>query len=374
MRKTVLILGHSDATQFIDIFNQYTRLFDKEKYEVTVAYLTGSANPATAERTIAENVLFLDIPKKNLRTLKISAIRKLLGLCRQKQFEIVICHRYKPAYIMLWVAQFYKIPAMVFVMHELHTMSAFGRRLLLTALARDNMLFGGVSNAVRDDMRKDLRRIPQDRIVTLYNVIDVELTEPQFYTRDEARKKLNLHADDIVFGNVARLAPNKDQHSLIQAFSLIKPYCPHAKLILMGNGMLENQLKQQAQAYGLSEDIIFTGYLPQAYRYMKAFDAFVLSSVQEAFGRVLIEAMLARVPVIATQTNGIPEVVSDAGTLVKPRDPAALSAAMKHFYLTTNAERSAISEKAYKHVVAQFSIQAFQDQFWQLPLLAAIKE
>lgn len=374
MRKNILILGHSDATQFIDIFNQYTRLFDKNKYEVTVAYLTGEPNEETKRRTIAEQVIFLNTPKKSIRGLKVEPIRKLLALSRQKQFQIVICHRYKPSYIMMWVAQFYKIPALISVMHELKTMSSSGRQMVIAGLGRKNMLFAGVSNAVRDDLRKSLWSEPKDRIVTLYNVIDIDLTEPQLLSKTEARKALHLADDDFVFGNIARLAPNKDQENLIHAFSLIKPYCPKAKLIIIGDGELEARLKEQVKTLGLSNDVIFTGFLANGFRYMKAFDCFVLSSTQEAFGRVLLEAMIARLPIIATRVNGIPEVVANVGTLVEPKDPIVFSTAMKEVYALSTQEREQLGEIAYQHAQDHFSIPGFHKQFWQLPLVQSIKE
>ncbi len=372
MRKNILILGHNDATQFIDIFNQYTRLFDPEKYCVTVAYLIGEENQVSRERTIAEEVVFLEIPKKDVRGFKISAIRKLLELTRQKNFEIVICHRYKPIYIMMWVARMHNIPAMFCVMHELRTMTSIGRRLLAAALWRDNIYFAGVSNAVRDDLRNSLWRIPQDHIITLYNVIDTDLTEPELLSRAAARHELKLAEEDFVFGSIGRLARNKDQATLIQAFANIKPSCPNAKLIIMGDGELEPQLQQQILNSGLTQDVILTGFVPNAVKYIKAFDCFVLPSIQEAFGRVLIEAMLAKCPIIASRVNGIPEVMGDVGQLINPKDIPSLTAAMSNMFKLTQSERNTIAEKAYQHVHNHFSIPAFRQQFWQTPLLQSL--
>jgi glycosyltransferase involved in cell wall biosynthesis len=374
MRKNILILGHNDATQFIDIFNQYTRLFDKDKYEVTVAYLSGEPDEETKRRTLAEQVIFLNESKKSIRNLKISAIRKLLALCREKNFEIVICHRYKPSYIMMWVAQFHRLPALIFVMHELKTMSHLNRQLLIACLARKNMAFAGVSNAVRDDIRKHAWAIPNDRIATLYNAIDFDLIEPQLLTSEAARAALHLTDQDIVFGTIGRLAPNKDQASLIHAFSLIKPDCPKAKLVIIGDGALASPLKQQAMSCGLNDDVIFTGYLSSAHIYMKAFDCFTLSSTQEAFGRVLLEAMIAKRPLIATRANGIPEVVGDAGVVVQPKDTKALALAMKKIYHDSKEERDQAGEMAYQRAFNHFSISQFSQQFWQLPVIQAIKE
>jgi glycosyltransferase involved in cell wall biosynthesis len=366
MRKNVLIFGHDYTTQFVDIFNQYTCFFPKEAYAVTVVYLTGEPNEAVQHRTMAEKVVFLNLPKKSVRGLKIKAIRQLLALTREQQFEIVICHRYKPTYIMMWVARFYKIPTLIAVMHELGTMSSYKRRLLIAGLAPKNMLFAGVSNAVRDDLRNDLWCVPKEHIITIYNMINVELTEPQFLIREDAREKLGLAKDAFVFGNLARLVKNKDHESLIKAFALIKPDCPNAKLVIMGVGDLADKLKQQVEDAGLVNDVLFTGFLPGGLRYMKAFDCFVLSSTQEAFGLVLLEAMIARLPVIATRVNGIPEVVADADVLVMPKDVLNLAANMKKIYLLSAQERAELGDKAYEHAEKNFSVARGKEKFWAI--------
>lgn len=365
MRKKILILGHNYVSLFIDIFNQYTQLFDKEKYEVTVAYLTGEPDEMVKQRTLAEHVIFINLSKKNIRTLKIKAVKKLLALCRLNNFQMVICHRYKPTYIMMWVALFHKIPSLIFVMHELKTMSSLNRQLLIACLARKNMWFAGVSNAVRDDMRKNLWCIPNHRVVTLYNAIDVDLIEPHLLSKKDARNALQLPEDAFVFGNLARLVPNKDQQSLIQAFSMIKQYCAHAKLVIMGSGQLEAKLKDEVAAYGLKNDILFPGFIPDGFRYMQAFDCFVLSSIQEAFGRVLIEAMLAKLPIIATHVHGIPEVIGNAGTLIQPKDTAHLSMAMQEVYHLSLEERENLGKNAYQHMLKHFSVASFRKQFWE---------
>jgi glycosyltransferase involved in cell wall biosynthesis len=364
MRKHILILGHDYTTQFVDIFNQYTRLFDKEKYAVTVAYLTGEPNEEIRQRTLAEQVIFLNIPKKSIRGLKITAIKQLRALSLQHAFQIVICHRYKPTYIMLWVAKFCKIPLIISVMHELKTMTSWKRQWFLAAFAGKNTVFAGVSNAVRDDMRQSLWCIPKERIVTLYNMIDIELTEPQLLSKEAARQALSLSEQAFVFGTLGRLVKNKNQKSLIQAFAQIKVQCPQAKLVIIGTGELEAQLKSQVNEAHLNDDVIFTGFLANGFRYMKAFDCFVLSSIQEAFGRVLLEAMIAKLPIIATRAHGIPEVVADAGILVNPNQPQELAQGMQKIYELSQEKRLLEGNKSYEHAKRSFSIPVFKQQFW----------
>ena len=283
----------------------------------------------------------------------------MLRLQREKSFEIVICHRYKPTYIMLWVARFAKISALFSVMHEFKTMHSFSRKLSVWLLAQNNIIFSGVSNAVRDDLRRDLWGIPQERIVTLYNMIDIHATEPELLDKQTARHQLNLSPNEFIFGTIGRLVKAKDQETLINAFAHIKPLCPNAKLIIMGDGELETSLKNQIQQLNLTNDIILTGYMDKAFKYMKAFDVFLLPSIKEAFGRVLLEAMIAKVPIIATQINGIPEVVNDAGILIPAKNTFALAKEMLALYQALPEQLNDRGNKGYERVTNLFSVTMF---------------
>ncbi|EKD73885.1 MAG: glycosyl transferase, group 1 [uncultured bacterium] len=369
-RKNVLILGYSYAIQFIDVCNQYVKLFDQNHYKVTVAYLSGKPDENARSKTLAEEVIFLDFAKKDLRGIKISAIKKLLTLCQQEKFSMVICHRYKPIYIMLWVAQFCSIPALFFVMHAMKTFHHVSRKLLIALLARKNMYFVGVSNATRDDMRRDLWCISAERVITLYNCIDMELTESALLSREEARHTLGLPKDAFVFGTVGRLVPDKDQKTLIHAFAKIKSHCPKATLIIMGNGALEHDLKNLTHQLKLTHDVIFTGFVPEASCYFKAFDVFILPSIEEAFGRVLLEAMTAKIPVVGTRIDGIPEVIQDAGIIVEPQNPEALASVMMQMTHKSSLELTQWGEQIYEHVKKHFSLPTFNNIFWNIPINA----
>jgi glycosyltransferase involved in cell wall biosynthesis len=367
MRKNILILGHSYGMQFIESCNQYTHLFDPTEYAVTVAYLVGARDDQIINKTVAENVIFLNLSRADIRGLKISAIRQLLALCREQQFKIVICHRYKPTYIMLMVAQFCQIPRLVFIMHAIGTMQSIARRLLIATLLQKNMIFAGVSNAVRDDLRQTLWRVPLKRIVTLHNIIDYELFEPQLFDKDKARKQLNIPANTFIFGHIGRFVKEKDQKTLIHAFSLLKPHCPNAKLLIMGDGRLEYDLKEQVKNLQLSHDVIFPGFIPDGFRFMKAFDCVVLCSIKEAFGRVLLEAMVARIPLIATKVSGIPEVIGETGILVEPSNPQKLALAMQTIYELSSTERADWGNRGYQRMLTHFAIEPFKKTFRELP-------
>jgi len=364
-RKNILILMHNAATPFIDIANQYVKLFDTAHYKVTVAYLSGKTDEQAKQRTLAEEVIFFDYHKKNIRGLKLTAIRKLVALCRQEKFSMVICHRYKPIYVTLWAARFCQIPKIIFVMHAMKTINQLTRKLLIALLLRKNMFFAGVSDAVRDDLRKSLWGIPQEKIITLYNCIDIQSTEQTLLSRSEAKAALHLTQETLVIGTIGRLAPEKDQQNMIHAFAKIQPHFPQAKLVIIGDGALEKNLKELTIKLHLVDAVIFTGFLAGALRYLKAFDIFVLSSTKEAFGRVLLEAMVAKIPLIGTHTDGIPEVIGDAGRLVVARDSAQLATTMMELAQLTLTEREVWGEKGYMRVKKYFSLEKFNEDFWE---------
>jgi glycosyltransferase involved in cell wall biosynthesis len=365
MRKNILILAHSYGMQFVEGCNQYAQLFDKDQYKVTVVYLIGAEDNLIKQKTEAEKVIFMNLTSRSLRGLKWEAIHKILKLCRKYRFEMVFCHRYKPAYIMLWVSLLCRIPKIFFIMHALETMKSIPRRLLMAALWRNNITMIGVSEAVCQDLRQDLWRVPHQYIKTFYNIMDYELFEPQLLARHKARDILKIPAQAFVFGNIGRLVKEKDQKSLINAFYLIKDQCPNAKLVFIGDGKLEQELKAQVQELNLSDSVIFAGFIPDGFRFMKAFDIFILNSIEEAFGRVLLEAMVAYTPIIATRTHGIPEVVGDTGFIVEPKNPQALAEIMLKTYHLPKTDLALLGEKAYDRMARTFSIQRFKKDFWE---------
>lgn len=365
MKKQVLIFCHGFATQFIEINNQYTKLFDPTHYDVTVAYLVGKEEDAIRKKHAASNVIFFDYPKKSIRGLKIGAIRQLLSLHRTKSFDIVICHRYKPTYIMLWVSLFKRIPLLISVMHELNTMKPFFRKYVTALLAKNQCYFAGVSNAVRDDLRQSIRGIPKEHILTLYNSIDLDVILPALLSKENARAFLQLPQNAFIFGTLGRLVPNKDQKTLIQAFQTIAKENPNSLLVILGDGPLEEALKKQADSLGIKEQVIFKGFIPNGSRAMKAFDVFVLPSIQEAFGMVLIEAMSAKVPIIAAKSHGIPEVMGETGFLVEKNNPQQLESIMIKMKTSPSDDLIRIGEKGFNRVNQIFSLAQFKKIFWE---------
>lgn len=129
---------------------------------------------------------------------------------------------------------------------------------------------------------------------------------------------------------VGRLSKTKDQPTLFRALSLIIKKQP-ARLVIVGNGTEENKLTKLASKLNLSKNILFLGFQDNPYKYMKRASVFVLSSLQEGFSNVIVEAMVCGTPVVATDCRSGPgEIIQDGinGLLVPPQDQIALAGAI----------------------------------------------
>src|SRR5207253_4308304 len=124
--------------------------------------------------------------------------------------------------------------------------------------------------------------------------------------------------------------------------------CPEARLVLVGDGEERSYLEQVARALHLMDRVSFVGAREhgEVIRYMRAADVFVLPSLIESFGIVLVEAMSCGLPIVASKVMGIPAVVEDGvnGVLVPPGDEAALAAGMIRL-LTDPAARNRIADR-----------------------------
>jgi glycosyltransferase involved in cell wall biosynthesis len=130
------------------------------------------------------------------------------------------------------------------------------------------------------------------------------------------KRHFNINEDYIIIGSVGRMV--QDEHKrysdLIKAFALLNQKGLKVKLMLVSGGNLIDTYKKLANELGMKEHVIFTGYQNQTSNYYYAFDIFSLVSAYEAFGLVLAEAMLHKLPVVATRVGGMKYIVEDNKT------------------------------------------------------------
>lgn len=176
-----------------------------------------------------------------------------------------------------------------------------------------------------------------------------------------ARRTLGA-GDDFVLAVCARLAPWKGQHVVLAALDAL----PGAQVWIIGAALFGEDayaagLRAQAESLGIADRVGFLGEREDVATLLRAADAVVHCAVDaEPFGRVVVEGMLARRPVIASDAGGVREIITGGGIgqLIEPGDPEALVAAVTDLRARTPAERAAQCARAYDDAVARFSVPA----------------
>ena len=172
----------------------------------------------------------------------------------------------------------------------------------------------------------------------------------------ELRTRLGLAPTDRVLGTVGRLQDaHKRVSDLIRTLPALRQRFPNIKLLVVGDGKDRGMLEGLAQELGVREATIFVGYQSRTRPFLELMDVFALASASEAFGLVLVEAMFARRPVVATRVGGIPDVVADGetGLLVEPLRPDALATAIGSL-LADPARSAAVGEAGLHRATEQF--------------------
>ena len=201
------------------------------------------------------------------------------------------------------------------------------------------------------------------RVVTIYNGI----AEALLLSRNEARSALARTcaidcAGKVVIGSIAELTRNKGHAYLLLALSALKEEGVPFVFANFGGGELAEELNKRTQELGLTENVHWFGFVPDAYHYLHAFDIFVLPSVKEGLPFTLLEAGCANLPVVATDVGGVSEIITgETGILVPPKDPEALVHALTTLVEDT-ALRTTLGNTLRRHVFGTFSRKAMLKQ------------
>ncbi|MCA9886864.1 MAG: glycosyltransferase family 4 protein [Anaerolineae bacterium] len=218
-----------------------------------------------------------------------------------------------------------------------------------------------VSSSAAEQLKQYAPEIPQHTFMAWVDVAS--------FARVPRQKPLN-DSQSLVYAGV--LIPRKGIHFLLDAFSQLDQ--PQARLVIAGppdNPTYAAELRQQAQRWGIAERVEFTGGLSQAdlgLQFSQA-RALVLPSLSEGLPRVIVEAMVAGLPVIATTVSGIPDIVVDGehGYLVPPEDVPALLKALQSIY---DQDVTQMGAEAQARANSFFSTERFVDGYRDLFALA----
>lgn len=226
----------------------------------------------------------------------------------------------------------------------------------------DPCLFLCVSDAVRRVLLS--RGVPEDRLRVVHSCIDPARIDREA-TGDPAslRIELGLPPESSLIGAVGALVPHKGHRHLLAAMPKVLSAHPEAHLVLFGDGPLESELRRESWERKMQSRVLFAGFRSDVHRFFPALDLLAHPSVEEGLGTSILDAMAARLPVVASRAGGIPEVVrhGETGWLVPPASPTELAGAIVSL-IDDPRRRHDFGEAGRRRVVEGFSVPVLADQ------------
>ena len=299
------------------------------------------------------------------------ALGRLWRLIRQVQPDIVHTHSSKAGFLGRLAARLARVPRIVHTPHG-HVFHGYFRPELTRGFIRLERLAARWTDRIvtltdAEAAQHQAVRIGRPaQFVTIPSGVDFSDLAGAPERGHALRARLGLRPGARLLGAVSRLAPVKGLRHLVAALPEILRRCPETHLVIAGDGEERAALEKQGAELELSRRITFLGYQDDPAAVTAMLDLFVLPSVNEGLGRVLVRAMALGKPIVASRVGGVPELLAEgqAGWLVPPADPESLADAITTL-LQEPARARALGE-AGRLRAPRYSIDAMLDALVKL--------
>lgn len=215
---------------------------------------------------------------------------------------------------------------------------------------------------------RQVEQVPPEKITTIRYGLPRPTTQVDHEGAARSlRQQFNLPENSPVVGMIGRLISQKGMSYGLQGFASISLRFPDARLLIVGDGVLRQDLEAEARKLGIHKQVVFAGWRTDVPQLMAGLDIFLMPSLWEGFGLVLLEAMAAAVPSIASQVSAIPEIIVDGetGLLVEPESAPAIANALTTL-LSDPILRRHMGMLALERLETHFDAERMVDATYQL--------
>jgi len=267
--------------------------------------------------------------------LDMSAFFALLALLIREKPTIVHTHTSKAGILGRMAAWLVRVPVVVQTPHGHVFYGHFGHGLSKLFLgieklaARYTHAIVALTHSEHSDY-VNYGVAGSEKLATIHSGVDIERFGGPPPDKAAKKKELGLIPDCPLVGTIGWLLPIKGPHHLLRATATVLRRGYRVQLVFVGKGGMEPLLRNEAHSLGLDDKVHFMGWRSDIADILPLFDVFVLPSLNEGMGRVLVEAMAAGRPVVGSRTGGIPDLVRDGenGLLVSAGNEAELADAI----------------------------------------------
>ncbi|TSC96860.1 MAG: group 1 glycosyl transferase [Parcubacteria group bacterium Athens1014_26] len=297
----------------------FANFLDREKFDVSVAILFSRLDSYFFRDQLKDDVKFTNFSFKNIYDT-----REFFELCRfikKNKFDVVFTQLFVADTVGRLAAFFSHTPVIVTEIQNIIT--GLGKKFIYTDKLLKYITTACISttNAVTEYATKVIK-FPRRKIFEIpTNLVDKRKFEKEI-DKSVLKNELNISPDAKIVINIGRLVVQKGQKALLDAIPLILKEKLNTYFVIVGSGSQEEALKLQAKNLGVEDKVRFLGSRLDTPELLRSSDVFAFPSIWEGQGLILFEAFFSRIPIVASNTGGIPDVVKDneTGILVRPGD------------------------------------------------------
>ena len=382
-KRVLFVITQSEFGGAQRFLYELTTRLDKEKYEILVA---GGKEQ--------KDEFLKSLEEKNIRTKKLRFLKREINPvfdCLAIIELIRLINRFRPNYLHLSSSKAGFLGSIAgFTVKSLKVIYRIGgwsfndpwplwkKKFFILA----EKITAGFKDVIVVNNKSDFEQAirlkikPKKELKLIYNGIDA--LKIDFLPKDEALLKLfknlskkygKIFQANFIIGTIANFYPAKGLEYLIEVARILKSIIHDSKfmILIIGDGEERKKLEKLIEEYDLKKEVILSGQIPEAHKFMKVFDFFVLPSIKEGFPWVILEAMAAKIPIVATNVGALPEIIENGknGILIEPKNPQKLAEAIK--YLIENERtRDEFGIQAHQTVLFKFPIEKMVNQIEEL--------
>lgn len=296
---------------------------DESQFKITVAcFYNGDKLMAKRIRDLGVSVIDL----RMMAVWRVDALWRLYTLLRREKPVILHSWLFHANILGRIIGHLAKVPLIITSRRNVEIGGMRRERLKQWTSSFDDKIIAVCEEARQAEIQRT--HVSPSKVITIYN--GIESDRYVISNHQIIRREFGIAPESPLLGIVGRLHPQKGHSDLISAFALVKKQVPGVQLLIIGDGCLRRALEEETKQNQVADGIIFTGLRNDIPSLLSAIDLFVLPSLWEGLPNVVLEAMAAGLPVVATAVGGMPELVveNETGILVPPHDPEALAVAI----------------------------------------------
>ncbi len=351
MKKIAIVLPHFGGGGAEKMVTQLAAKIDRKAFLTEIFCVCGEPLGNHMEQMLAHEGIRVHYIGKGLG-FSISAIIRLYRALNTFRPDVIHTHLYACLYTFFWPLLHGKQFLHTFHLPPELENRRFLRRIISTLLIRAKVMVPVSISHQNQKFLCNYYHLPENDVAVVYN--------PVAYSKFQSPKAET--SETFTFITAGRFSAQKNQKMMYHAFAAFLQKGYDARLVMLGTGEEEENLKDLARKLKISDQIKYAGFVSNVEDYLVNADTFLLSSDYEALPLALLEAMAAGLPIISTNVGGICDIVTDNGILIAPGDTAAMVQAMEQLYKdkalrTRMSTASKANARAYdvSHTAAAYS-------------------